>query len=285
MLETQKIISAENFLRGCTILGINYKSIKMKYLPILTIFFIYNTLNAQDFNLYEKETFVFENDTLYYRILKPSNFDPNKKYPVHLFLHGSGERGKDNVSQLIHGGELFLKKENREKYNSWVIFPQCSKNDRWPSLSADKWNATFSNEIKKPNKSLGLVIKLMDTFIEREDVDKQKVYISGLSMGGMGTYEMLYRRPNMFAAATPICGNGITQLTKTYAQKIPVWIFHGSNDNVVSPKHSFNMAKAIIASGGSPKMTLYENVEHDSWNNAFEEKDFLKWIHSNSKKQ
>ena len=102
-------------------------------------------------------------------------------------------------------------------------------------------------------------------------------------MGGMGTYEILYRRPNMFAAATPICGNGIEAHAKRYANKVSLWIFHGSDDKVVQPKHSLKMAKAIIESGGSPKMTLYENVGHDSWNNAFAEPNFLKWIHSKSK--
>lgn len=248
-------------------------------------FFMFNYLNSQDLKLYEKESFVYENDTLNYRILKPLNYNPNKQYPVHLFLHGSGERGNDNSSQLTHGGMLFLKKENREKYNSWVIFPQCSKNDRWPSLSTDQWNKTINNKITKPNKSLGLVIKLMDEFIEKKQVDKQRIYVSGLSMGGMGTFEILFRRPNMFAAATPICGNGIPQLAKLYADKVPLWIFHGSDDNVVSPKYSLTMAKAIIEAGGSPKMTLYENTGHGSWNNAFAEKNFLTWIHSKSNKQ
>jgi len=241
-------------------------------------------LNSQNIELYEKETFIFENDTLNYRILKPLNYDPNKQYPVHLFLHGSGERGKDNSSQLTHGGSLFLKKENREKYNSWVIFPQCSKNDRWPSISSDLWDQVFENKIKKPNKSLGLVIRLMDEFIEEKDVDNQRIYLSGLSMGGMGAFEILYRRPDMFAAATPICSNGITQLAKLFANKVPVWIFHGSDDKVVSPKYSLEMARAIIESGGSPKMTLYADVDHNSWDNAFAEKDFLKWIHSKTKK-
>ena len=108
---------------------------------------MFNYLNSQDLKLYEKESFVYENDTLNYRILKPLNYNPNKQYPVHLFLHGSGERGNDNSSQLTHGGMLFLKKENREKYNSWVIFPQCSKNDRWPSLSTDQWNKTINNKL------------------------------------------------------------------------------------------------------------------------------------------
>lgn len=257
----------------------------MKCLNLLFVFFIFNYLNSQELKLYEKEIFVYENDTLNYRILKPLNYNPNKQYPVHLFLHGSGERGNDNSSQLTHGGKLFLKKENREKYNSWVIFPQCSKNDRWPSLSSDQWDKSFNNNNSKPNKSLGLVIRLMDKFIEKKQVDKQRIYLSGLSMGGMGTFEILFRRPNMFAAATPICGNGIPQLAKLYADKVPLWIFHGSDDNVVSPKYSLAMAKAIIEAGGSPKMTLYENTGHGSWNNAFEEKDFLKWIHSKSNKQ
>ena len=125
----------------------------------------------------------------------------------------------------------------------------------------------------------------MDAFIEKKQVDKQRIYVSGLSMGGMGTFEILYRRPNMFAAATPICGNGLTQLVKLYAKKVPLWIFHGSDDNVVSPMHSLAMARAIIEAGGSPKMTLYENTSHGSWDSAFAEKDFLKWIHSKTNKQ
>ena len=256
----------------------------MKNITLLFFALYLCNLNSQNIELYEKETFIFENDTLNYRILKPLNYDPNKQYPVHLFLHGSGERGKDNSSQLTHGGSLFLKKENREKYNSWVIFPQCSKNDRWPSISSDLWDQVFENKIKKPNKSLGLVIRLMDEFIEEKDVDNQRIYLSGLSMGGMGAFEILYRRPDMFAAATPICSNGITQLAKLFANKVPVWIFHGSDDKVVSPKYSLEMARAIIESGGSPKMTLYANVDHNSWDNAFAEKYFLKWIHSKTKK-
>ena len=257
----------------------------MKKLILLFFLFLLCEVKSQDLSLYEKEAYIFENDTLNYRVLKPLDYDPKKQYPVHLFLHGSGERGNNNSSQLTHGGKLFLKKENREEYNSWVIFPQCKENDRWPSLSSDLWDKNLENKIIEPNESLGLVIKMMDEFIERKEVNKNKIYVSGLSMGGMGTFELLFRRPNMFAAATPICGNGITQLAKLYADKVPLWIFHGSDDKVITPKHSLKMARAIINSGGSPRMTLYENVGHDSWNNAFAEKDFLKWIHSKSKTQ
>ena len=256
----------------------------MRYFLVIIIFFSAVNLNAQNLKLFEKEIFVYQNDTLNYRILKPLDYDQNQQYPVHLFLHGAGERGSDNTSQLTYVDHLFLKKENREHYKSWVILPQCPTNDRWPSLSSDnEWNNNFDNKTTIPNKSLMLVMELMDRFVEKKQVNKQKVYVSGLSMGGMGTFEILYRRPDMFAAATPICGNGIAAYAKRYANKVSVWIFHGSDDKVVQPKHSLKIAKAIIASGGSPKMTLYENVGHDSWNNAFAEPNFLKWIHSKSK--
>ena len=257
----------------------------MKKITFLIFIQLTSNLYAQDLNLFEDLIFVSETDTLNYRLPMPLDYDPNKQYPVHLFLHGAGERGSDNSSQLTYVDNLFLKKENREQYKSWVILPQCPTNDRWPSLSSDnEWNNNFYNKTTSPNKSLRLVMELMDRFIEKKQVNKQKVYVSGLSMGRMGTFEILYRRAKMFAAATPICGNGIAAYAKRYANKVSVWIFNGSDDKVVQPKHSLKMAKAIIASGGSPKMTLYENVGHDSWNNAFVESNFLKWIHSKSKK-
>lgn len=252
----------------------------MKNLLLIIVFLMFSNSNSQDLELFEKETFEFEKETLSYRILKPLNYNSNKQYPVHLFLHGAGERGNDNVSQLVHGGKLFLKKENREQYNSWVIFPQAQKNDWWGYKDPYKFDYNV-----KESKAMSLVVKLMDDFTQRKDVDPNKVFVSGLSMGGMGTFVILNLRPEMFAAATPICGDGDPSLVSNYSKKVPVWIFHGSDDTVVSPKKSLKMAKAIIENGGSPKITFYENVGHDSWNNAFAEKDFLKWIHSKSKKQ
>ena len=252
----------------------------MKNLLLIIVFLMFSNSNSQDLELFEKETFEFEKETLSYRILKPLNYNSNKQYPVHLFLHGAGERGNDNVSQLVHGGKLFLKKENREQYNSWVIFPQAPKNDWWGYKEPYKFDYNV-----KESKAMSLVVKLMDDFTQRKDVNPNKVFVSGLSMGGMGTFVILNLRPEMFAAATPICGDGDPSLVSNYSKKVPVWIFHGSDDTVVSPKKSLKMAKAIIENGGSPKITFYENVGHDSWNNAFAEKNFLKWIHSKSKKQ
>ena len=99
----------------------------------------------------------------------------------------------------------------------------------------------------------------------------------------MGTFSILSQRPNMFAAATPICGDGDPKSVKSFAKKVPIWIFHGALDRVVHPNRSLIMAQSIIEENGSPRVTIYENVYHDSWNNAFDEKDFLSWIHSKSK--
>ena len=104
---------------------------------LIIILFFTSAINAQNLNLFEKEIFINEGDTLKYRILKPENFDQNKTYPLHLFLHGAGERGNDNELQLVHGAKLFLNKENRKEFNSWVIFPQCASNDYWANMSFD----------------------------------------------------------------------------------------------------------------------------------------------------
>ena len=247
------------------------------YSRIILIFFPFLLFSQTE--LFEKKNFVVENDTLRYRILAPLDYDENEKYPVHLFLHGSGERGNDNESQLFHGSKQFLDKNNRKKYKSWVIFPQSPNNDWWGG-HYDPYK--FDYNIKK-SEALGLVIKLMDEFVQREDVNNDKVYVTGLSMGGMGTYAILTLRPDMFAAATPICGDGDPSSVSNFAKKVPVWIFHGSLDKTVLPEQSLKMANGIIKAGGNPRITFYENVEHNSWDIAFAEKDFLKWIHSKTK--
>ena len=105
------------------------------------------------------------------RILKPLNYNPSKQYPVHLFLHGAGERGNDNELQLVHGAKLFLNKENRKEFNSWVIFPQCASNDYWANMSfdlSDKESIAKMRDSDEPNPSLSLVLKLMDSLVQKK---------------------------------------------------------------------------------------------------------------------
>ena len=230
------------------------------------------------------ESFNSNDQSLNYRILYPKNFDKNKSYPLTLFLHGIAERGDDNKLQLKYVDKVFLNQKNYDNYQSVVIFPQAPLDDNWSSriLTDNEIRQVFS-ESEKPTKSLELVIKLMDSLTKEDFIDNKRVYLSGLSNGAMGSFELLNNRPNMFASAVLICGGGNPTWAENFAKKTPVWVAHGSDDNVVFPELSINMVKAIIKHGGSPKFTLYENVKHESWFNVFNDPNYLKWMFSFTK--
>ena len=253
---------------------------------ILLTILVYNFSFSQNESIFLHKQFIDGNDTLNYRLLLPKKIKKNAKYPLHLFLHGFGERGSDNKQQLKYVAGLFINQRNRNYYKSYGVFPQCPDDDSWSTRkivkSKDGLNRKFYDN-KKPTNALRLVMKLMDSLTSSQNINKNRVYVSGLSNGGMGTFELLYRKPDMFAAAVPICGGANIATAKIFARKTPVWIFHGAQDDVVNPLYSVNMVKAIIEAGGKPKFTLYDNVNHDSWINAFKEKDFFKWIYSQKK--
>jgi predicted peptidase len=125
---------------------------------------------------------------------------------------------------------------------------------------------------------------LVNKLLREGYIDKKKVYVGGLSMGGMGTFEILYRCPKTFAAAFPICGGGNSEYVGKYAKKVKIWAFHGAKDDVVPPKYSETMANAIKSNGGVIKFTIYPNDNHNSWDSAFAEPDLLPWLFSNIKK-
>ncbi len=258
------------------------KTIFFKYLFLSLI--IYLQFFSCDQNGIIPEYYQFDQSTLNYRILFPKNFDESKKYPLTLFLHGIDERGDDNELQLKYVDKIFLNIKNYEVYPSIVIFPQASLDDNWSSriLTDNDIRQVFA-ENGKPTKSLQMVMKLMDSISNEQYVDKNRIYLTGLSNGAMGSFELIKNRPNMFASAVLICGGGNPLWAKEFAKTTPVWIAHGSDDDVVFPELSINMVKAIIGQGGSPKLTLYENVGHDSWFNVFRDPEYLKWIYSHTK--
>lgn len=239
-------------------------------------------LLAQDLTAFEKRSFIGSSgDTLPYRILFPQDYDSSKKYPLLLFLHGAGERGHDNKKQLTHGAKLFLTPENRINFPALVVFPQCPANDYWSSVTIDRTTSpyTLTFDYTRPEtQALGLAIQLVKQLIAHERVDKKRVYITGLSMGGMGTFEAVYRYPKLFAAAAPICGGGDTHRYSKQAAQVPFWIFHGDQDAVVGVSESQAMVEKLKSLKAQARYTEYKGVNHNSWDNAFAEPDFLKWI-------
>ncbi len=125
-----------------------------------------------------------------------------------------------------------------------------------------------------------MVSQLLDSLVATGTVDKKKVYIGGLSMGGMGTFELLWRKPNFFAAAFPICGGGDPQKVTVYGKKFPIWIFHGDKDQSVLVSNSRLMYNELKAARAKVKYTEYPGVGHNSWDNAFKEPELLPWLFS-----
>jgi predicted peptidase len=254
----------------------------MHYLVILIVIFQAVIANSQDLSLYKKKEFVSSNGTrLPYRILLPENYNPRKKYPLILFLHGAGERGNDNEKQLTHGAKLFLSDENRKNFPAIVLFPQCPENNYWAQATIDRTTTPFkiSLDYSKPEtEPLKAAIELINSLQTEKRVIKKQIYIAGLSMGGMGTFEAVYRHPKLFAAATPICGGGDLNRYDKRVSKVPFRIFHGDADAVVDVNLSRQMVEKLKSLSVEVIYKEYPGVNHNSWDNAFAEPDYISWM-------
>jgi|SaaInlStandDraft_1057018.scaffolds.fasta_scaffold20893_2 predicted peptidase len=189
-----------------------------------------------------------------YLLSLPENYESKDEWPLILFLHGAGERG-DNLDRVkIHGPPKLI--ASGEKLPFIVVSPQCPK-DRW-------WNAVE-------------LTALLDEIVEKHNVDESRIYVTGLSMGGFGTWSLAMYSPKRFAAIAPICGGGDRQFGK-YLKDIPAWIFHGAKDSAVPVQRSIEMAEAIKKSGGDPKLTIYPEANHDSWTESYANPELYDWF-------
>lgn len=254
-------------------------------LLVLLLLFNYFSAQAQDMDVYQKKIYLDQGDTLPYRIMYPPDFDEKSQYPLLLFLHGAGERGNDNEKQLVHGASFFADPSNRKEYPAIVIFPQCPEGEWWARMEVSEdpaGNRIFIFPGKgSPTPSMRLVMRLLDRLVSESYVDADRVYLGGLSMGGMGSFDLLTLRPKTFAAAFPICGGGNPNRARKISRFTSFWIFHGAEDKVVAPGYSELMAEALKKHKGEVKLTIYPGIGHNSWENAFAEPDLLPWIFSN----
>ena len=257
----------------------------MKKLLVFLVMFLSLLGVTYGQNEYEKKVYVTASgDSLNYRLLRPEVEQAGEKYPLVLFLHGAGERGSDNEKQLFHGSQMWLNPVNREKYPAFVLFPQCPESGYWAysdrpsSFESDKMPCDF------PTSNIFVVLKeLLDTYLAMPQVDKQRIYIMGLSMGAMGTFDLTIRYPELFAAAIPICGTVNASRLKA-AKDVKFRIFHGDADNVVPVNGSRQAYKVLKAAGADVEYIEYPGVGHLSWNQAFNQSDFMGWLFSQKKK-
>lgn len=219
------------------------------------------------------ETYTSESGAaLNYRLLVPPKIEEGKKYPLVIFLHGAGERGNDNAAQLKHGVGDFVR--HRSDYPCFLIAPQCPEGKKWVEVD---WSAASHDLPAEPGDQMALVRGVIDQFVKEKPIDADRIYITGLSMGGYGTWDAISRYPDLFAAAAPICGGGDPKHAKTI-KDLPIWCFHGDQDQAVKVERSRAMIEAIKAAGGEPKYTEYPGVGHDSWTRSYANDEFFAWL-------
>lgn len=254
----------------------------MKRLILLLPFILLFSAGISAQETFDADTFVSSDGTqINYRKLSPIESAKGKKFPLIIFMHGLGERGIDNEKQLFHGGQIFLNPVHRENYPAHVIFPQCPETAFWaykdiPSL------ATPPKAEKVMPAPFKAVKELIDSYLTRPDVDKSRVYIMGLSMGGCATFDMVARFPDIFAAAVPICG-AIDPSRLEDLEGVSFRIFHGDADKTVPVKCSRVAYEALKKSGCKVEYYEFPGCGHGSWNPAFSRDDFMEWLFKQKK--
>jgi predicted peptidase len=259
---------------------------KIRRLIFIWLCLLAGPVTAQDLSLYQREMYTAQGDSLPYRILYPEDFNPKVTYPLVLFLHGRGESGRDNEKQLTYGARLFLKDTLRTNYPALVVFPQCPPDSYWANVDirTDNTGKRTFHFVKggEPTKAMRALLGLTEALTGQPYVDKDRVYVGGLSMGGMGTYELLRRKPKLFAAAFAICGGDHVANVKKY-RKVPLWIFHGAQDEVVPLAFSETLVQALRKKGAKVNFTVYPQASHNSWEAAFAEPGLLPWLFIHNK--
>ena len=219
-----------------------------------------------------------------YRLLVPKDLKASTRYPLVLFFHGSGERGDDNQKQLQHGVRRFAAQASQTQYPCFVLVPQCPTHlDNQPIMWTGERERMHSlNLAPEPAIPLRTALELTVAIEGQFPIDRDRIYVTGISMGGFASWEALIRYPQKFAAAIPVCGGGDVN----YADRIkdiPIWAFHGANDSTVPVECSRSMIEMIEKAGNRPRYTEYPGVGHNSWDLAYAEPELLSWLFSQSR--
>ena len=208
-----------------------------------------------------------------YRLFIPAGYDKQRRYPLVLWLHGVGGRGTDNAGQIagdqVLGTHVWTTADNQRRHPAFVVVPQSST-ARWSDggtgrLSHDGW----------------LAIGIVEALAREFSIDPHRVYVAGQSMGGVGTFAAIADRPDLFAAAIPLCAFGGSPERAEAMAAVPIWVFQGDKDSGVDTSHK--MIAALEKAGAHPRYTEYKDVGHDVWTRAFAEPDLVDWLFAQHK--
>ena len=212
-----------------------------------------------------------------YRIYVPADYTREKTYPLILFLHGAGERGNDNVSQLKHAVKQMFARRSSPVYQCIVVAPQCPANEKWVNVT--QWTDGFysTDEIEESD-NLKMVLGILEEIKRKYSIDCDRVYTTGLSMGGYGSWDLITRHSELFAAAIPVCG-GCDVSKAERLKNFPIHTFHGLQDPTVPPNATEAMVNALQDLGSRKIIyTPYPEGGHAIWEEAFATKGLFEWL-------
>lgn len=192
--------------------------------------------------------------TMDYLLYLPKDYAEQESWPLMLFLHGAGERGADLDRVKVHGPPKLI--AAGKEFPMIVVSPQCPSDHWW-----------------RPNE----LNALLDEIVEKYKVDQDRIYVTGLSMGGFGTWALAAYAPDRFAALVPICGGG-EAISVRWISHLPVWVFHGAKDSVVPLSASETMVEALRKAKGNVKFTVYPDADHDSWTETYNNPELYTWL-------
>lgn len=215
-----------------------------------------SAVNAESANQQPKKLDTQARVELDYLLYLPPDYEKQDKWPLVLFLHGAGERG-DNLDLVkVHGLPKLIDKG--KQFPFIVVSPQCRLDRWWPSQTLE-------------------LTTLLDRVAAEYKVDPDRIYVTGLSMGGFGTWALALRTPHRFAAIVPICGGAEPLLARTIAH-LPIWTFHGAKDFVVPLKRSEEIVEALKRNKSDVKLTVYPEAGHDSWTATYDNPELYEWL-------
>ena len=218
--------------------------------------------------------------TMNYRLYVPKNYDCGEMYPLVIFLHGSEERGDDNCAQLKNGLQVMFDDVTSPIYDSIVLVPQCPKQSQWVLTS---WKENCSICDVPESREAEAICEIMDELCGFYNVDEDRVYVTGISMGGFGTWDLLSRHGARFAAGMPICGGGDTSYARLL-KRIPIRTFHGSADDCVPAALTRAMYASIRREGGEMiSYTEFDGAGHAIWDDVYADRENIDWLFSQSR--
>lgn len=212
-----------------------------------------------------------------YRLKSP---DKQGEHPLVVFLHGAGERGKDNEKQLtwcVAELDAWLNQTNQQAH---ILVPQCPENERWVDTD---WSALSHKQADNPTIHLYAVMELVNKLIREQTINPKRIYGIGISMGGFGIWDWVTRDPKRFAAAIPICG-GVDTAKLSRVKELPIWMFHGALDTIVWPSRSRDAYQTLKNLGStSCKFTEFQDIAHNCWTKVCVDTSVFEWLFNQQK--